>query len=90
MGRGEDGPRTPCSRASACAGADMTGPAGAGGGGRGRPPPAASKPPPLMGALVPASRFISAARALEFRRMPPPSSAPTCIAELEQMRKGSA
>ena len=89
MGRGEDGPRTPCSRASACAGADMTGPACAGGGGRGRPPPAASKPA-LIGALVPASLFISAARALEFRRMPPPSSAPTCIAEREHMSKGLA
>ena len=78
MGRGEAGPSTPCSSARACTAGEMVGPVWGGGPGRG--------PEFCMGRLTwgansvgppaaPASRFMRAARAVEFRRMPPPSSA---------------
>lgn len=75
VGRGEDGPNTPCSRASAWAGADMVGPAWGGGPGRAMGGSMGGGANAAGAPFCPASRFMSAFLALEFSRMPPPSSA---------------
>lgn len=84
VGRGEAGPSTPCSMARACTAGERVGPVWGGGPGRG--------PEFCMGRLTwgansagapaaPASLFIKAARAVEFMRMPPPSSAPDKLSD---------
>ena len=82
VGRGEAGPSTPCSKARVCTAGERVGPVWGGGPGRG--------PEFCMGMLTwgagagapaaPASLFIRAARAVEFKRMPPPSSASNILA----------